>query len=104
MLRSKTMKRRGQTDLQIRGVPVALRDKVRQRAERKGQTMSQYLIEVLQREHAQPSLDEWLDDVLRQPRTNVRMDTAQILREAREEREEHLAGHLRRVRGDRPRP
>lgn len=104
MLDSKIMKKRGQTDLQIRGLPVALREKVRRRAKRKGQTMSQYLIEVLEREHARPSLDEWIAEVLSGPPSQSRMDTAQVLREAREEREEQLAGHLRRVRGDRPRP
>lgn len=104
MLVSRTMKKRGQTDLQIRGLPTALRDKVRLRAKRKGQTMSQYLIEILEREHAQPSLEEWLEEILSQPRTALRGDPAQAVREAREEREEQLAANFRRIRGDRARP
>lgn len=87
------MKRRGQTDLQIRGVPVALRDKVRHRAKRKGQTMSQYLIEVLEREHARPSLEEWIAEVLSGPPSRSKMSTARAVREAREERDKQLAGH-----------
>jgi hypothetical protein len=88
------MKKRGQTDLQIRGLPTALRDKVRQRAKRKGQTMSHYLIDLLEREHAKPSLDEWLDEVRRWKPIPVRpggISPAQAIREAREERAEHLA-------------
>jgi len=104
MLGSRAMKKRGQTDLQIRGLPVALRDKVRRRAKRKGQTMSQYLIEVLEREHARPTLDEWLDEILSGPRSRSTMDVAQAVREAREEREEQLAANFGRVRGDRARP
>ncbi len=93
MLGSKTVKKRGQADLQIRGLPVALREKVRQRAKRKGQTMSQYLIEVLEREHERPSLEEWIAEVLKGPPSRSKMDAAQAVREAREERDKQLAGH-----------
>ena len=80
------------TNLQIRGVPVALREKVRARAAKKGQTMSQYVTEVLQRETAHLSLDEWLD-LVRRNRIPVHggMTGAEAVREAREERAEQLA-------------
>lgn len=85
------MNRRGRTDLQIRGMPVALRDKLRARAARKGRTMSQYLIELAERDVAQPSLEEWLERLRNRPVIRHRMTGAQAVREAREERAERLA-------------
>ncbi len=100
MLASKLMKRPtnaktklATTDLQVRGLPVALRDKVRARAEKQGRTMSQYVIEVLRKETDHPSLEEWLDELRRLPPIPIRggMTAAQAVREAREERAEQLA-------------
>ncbi len=86
------------TDLQIRGMPVALRDKVRVRAAKKRQTMSQYLIDLIRKDAEQLSLDEWLDLVRANPiKTRGRMSAAQAVREAREARAEHLA-HVFRER------
>lgn len=78
-------------------MPVALRDKVRARAAKKGQTMSRYLIELIRRDAGQLSLDEWLGLVRSQPRIPTRGLTspAQAVREAGEERAEHLAGIFR---------
>jgi len=86
------MKRGARTNIQIRGAPSVLLDKLRARAGRTGKTMSQYAIEVLQRDLSQPSLDEWLDEV-RRHRIPVKgsMTGAQAVREAREERAEQLA-------------
>lgn len=81
------------TDLQIRGVSVDLREKLRDRAESMGKTMSQYAIELLEKDLAYPTLDEWLDDV-KKHRIPVRpggISAAQAVREAREERAEQLA-------------
>jgi post-segregation antitoxin (ccd killing protein) len=72
-------------DVQLRGVPVALREKLRARARRRGLSMSRYAIEVLERELSRPSLEEWLAEVSRQPRTTLRISAAQAIREARAE-------------------
>ena len=50
------------TDLQTRGIPVSLRERVRRRAGRKGVSMTQYVIERLQEDLALPTIDEWLDE------------------------------------------
>lgn len=86
------MKRGRRTNIQIRGAPTILRDRLRARARRIGKTMSQYAIEVLERDLSRPSLQEWLDEV-RRHRIPVRggMSAAQAVREAREERADHLA-------------
>lgn len=81
------------TDLQVRGLPVTIREKVRGRARRKGQTMSQYVIDLLRKDTDQPSLEEWLEEVRHWKPVPVRggMTAAQAVREAREERAEQLA-------------
>ena len=80
-------------DLRVRGVPVALREKVRARAGKKGQTMSRYVIDVLRKDTDHPPIEEWLEEFGRLPPIPVRgrMTAAQAVREAREERGEQLA-------------
>lgn len=74
------------TDLQIRGIPVALRDSLRRRAARKGVSMSQYVVEKLRADLARPSLDEWLDDLRTlRPVDLGGLTGADLVREGREE-------------------
>src|SRR6058998_1940595 len=55
------------TDLQIRGIPVALRERLRRRAGRKGLSMSQYVIEILKDDLARPTVAEWAAEVGKLP-------------------------------------
>lgn len=55
------------TDLQIRGIPVALRERLRRRASRKGLSMSQYVIEILKDDLARPTVAEWVAEVGKLP-------------------------------------
>lgn len=71
------------TNLQIRGIPSRLRDKIRTRAARKRQTMSQYLIDLIQRDTEQPSMEEFLEKVARWTPIPTRMGGARAVREAR---------------------
>lgn len=76
------------TDLQIRGMPVALRDQLRARAERTGVSMSQYVIDQLKSDLGRPTLSEWLDEVARLPKVDLAahgLGGAQLVREARDE-------------------
>ena len=77
------MKRGARTNIQIRGAPPALLEKLRERAGRKGTTMSQYAIEVLQRDLSSPSLEERLEQVRRWEPIPHGMSGAQAVREAR---------------------
>lgn len=90
---TKTIPRGARTDLQIRGMSVVLRNRVRARAAKSGQTMSQYLIGLVEKDTEGRSLEEWLEDVRRWKPIAVRpgASAAQAVREAREERSEHLA-------------
>lgn len=72
-------------DLQIRGIPAALRDRLRRRAEGKGMSMSQYVIEVLEDNLSRPSLDEWWDEVMKGPPSKFSISAAEAVRAARRE-------------------
>jgi len=91
MLSSQDMVRSKMTDLQIRGVPVALRDRLRRRAQRKGVSMSHYVTEMLQSELATPSVDEWLEEVAALPKADLRgADVGKLVRELDEQRAEEV--------------
>lgn len=72
--------------MQIRGVPVALRDRLRRRADRKGVSMSQYVIEILEDDLARPTIAEWMAEVGKLPPIDFGGKTsAELVREARRE-------------------
>lgn len=74
------------TDLQIRGIPIATRDKLRRKARSNGVSMSKYLIDLIERDipKAMP-LDEWLAMVRKNPRVGLGRPAATLVREALEE-------------------
>ena len=74
------------TDVQIRGVPVALRERLRRRADSKGLSMSQYVIEILADDLARPTVAEWVAAVGKSPPIDLRGRTgADLVRQGRRE-------------------
>jgi len=74
------------TDLQIRGMPIALRERLRRRADRKGLSMSKYVIEILKDDLARPTIAEWMADVGKLPPVDFEGQTsAAVVRDARRE-------------------
>ncbi len=74
------------TDLQIRGIPVALRERLRRRAGRKGLSMSQYVIEILKDDLARPTVAEWVAEVGKLPPVDFGGETsAELVRAGRRE-------------------
>ena len=74
------------TDLQIRGIPVALRERLRRRAGRKGLSMSQYVIEILKDDLTRPTVAEWVADVGKLPPVDFGGETsAELIRAGRRE-------------------
>ena len=74
------------TDLQIRGVPVTLRERLRRRAAGKGVSMSQYVIEILKDDLERPTMAEWLAEVRKLPPIDMRGATgADLVGAARRE-------------------
>ncbi len=55
-------------DLQIRGVPVKLQRRIRDKAARKGVSMSKYVIQILEDNIDEPgTINDWLDEVMALP-------------------------------------
>lgn len=79
--------------IQVRNVTDNLRDAAKQRAAALGVDLSTYVRRLIERDLAQPTMNEWLDGVLSRP-VGQPFDTAQAVREAREERDAHIAGAL----------
>ncbi|MDQ2969085.1 MAG: hypothetical protein M3R37_12295 [Actinomycetota bacterium] len=74
------------TDVQVRGVPVSLRDRLRRRAAGKGLSMSQYVIEILKDDLARPTVAEWAAEVGKLPPIDLGGKTgAELVRETRRE-------------------
>ena len=73
------------TDLQIRGIPVKTRDRLRRKAESKGVSMSQYLIDLIDREVETMPLEEWIAMVRKNPPVDIGMSAADLLKEIHDE-------------------
>ena len=69
------------TDLQIRGIPVRTRDALRSKAESNGKSMSEYLIDLVDRDIGKLTLDDWLDLVAKNPRIELGRPAADLLHE-----------------------
>ena len=76
-------------DLQIRGMPIGLRDRVRRRARSKGVSMSRYVIDLLSDDSERPAtINEWLAEVMNDPPTPGPVSGGSIVREMRDALEE----------------
>lgn len=72
-------------DLQIRGVPAAVRDRLRKRARSKGVSMSRYVIDLLQGDIDRPTINEWLEEVRKDPPLRGNFSSAELIRDVRRE-------------------
>jgi hypothetical protein len=62
------MASREKVDLQIRGMPAVLRQRIRERAAGKGMSMSKYVIQVLEDNvDCLGTFGEWLDEIAKYP-------------------------------------
>jgi antitoxin FitA len=79
--------------IQVRNVTEDLRDAAKQRAASLGVDLSTYVRRLIERDLAQPTMHEWLDDVLSRP-VGQRFDATQAVRRGREEQDARIAGAL----------
>lgn len=74
------------TDLQIRGIPVTTRDALRRKAESKGVSMSQYLVDLIREDVEKMDVADWIEMMLKRPRSGVSsVEVQEALHEARAE-------------------
>ncbi len=72
--------------LQVRNVPDRVHRALKERAARRGTTLSTYVLEELERLASQPPLDEWLDEVHRQSPVRLRSKVSDLIRRERDSR------------------
>lgn len=76
--------------IQVRNVPNRTHGELKRRAKARGQTLTAYIEEILEREVARPTKEEVFAEI--RSRTPIVLDipAAEIIRQEREERERHL--------------
>jgi antitoxin FitA len=73
--------------LQVRNIPERLHRELRRRAKARGQTLTDYVQEVLEREVARPPAEEVFDRIESRRPVDLDMRVAEIVGQARAERE-----------------
>ena len=81
----------------IRDVPPAVHERLARRAATRGQSLQQYLVDLLTQATATPTMDEWLAEVdalhaTFDPAVDRTFDTVAHLRATHQERGDHLSG------------
>jgi acyl-CoA hydrolase len=84
-------------NITIRDVPPAVHQRLVQRAAKRGQSLQQYLVDLLTQLTAAPTMDEWLDEVdafhaTFDPAVDRSFDDVGYLHAAHEERGARLSG------------
>ena len=74
-------------DLQVRNVPEALHERLRQHARKRNCSMSAAVLEAIERELARW---EWRERLASHPTTDLRIDATTLLAEARRQRDTEL--------------
>lgn len=81
-------------NVQVRNVPERVHGVLTRRAAEAGQSLQEYLLQLLEESAGRPTMTEWLERVRKGLRTSKPMDpaidVAQIIREEREKRDEEL--------------
>jgi hypothetical protein len=63
-----SMAGKDKVDLQIRGMPVMLQRRIREKAAAKGMSMSKYVVQILEDNVDRPdTINDWLDEVMSLP-------------------------------------
>lgn len=78
-------------NVQVKGVPEEVHAELRRRAGVRGRTVRDYLLDLIIRDQQRPTREEWLER-LHQLRP-VDASGADLVREARQEREQQLGSH-----------
>jgi plasmid stability protein len=77
--------------IQVRNVPDRMHRELTKRAKARGQTLSAYIEEILERELERPPAEEVFERIRQRPRVKLPKPFAEYIREEREEREDYLS-------------
>lgn len=89
--------------IQVRDVPERLHRELRRRAKARGQTLTDYIEDVLEREVAHPPVEELLERIARLPPVKLPMSPAAMIRADRRERDRRWERLEREKRQDQAR-
>lgn len=78
--------------IQVRNVPPRVHGELTRRARERGQTLTRYVEEILERETSRPPMEEVFARIRARPKVNV--SGAEIIRQVRAERDRELARRL----------
>ena len=81
--------------IQVRSVPDKLHRELLRRAKKRGQTLTDYIQQILEREVSRPPVEDVFERIAKLPPVNLGRPAADLIREDRAERDEHLARVLR---------
>ena len=76
--------------IQVKNVPAAMYDELRHRAAQEGLTIRDYVLRLIERDQRLPSKQDWLDRVSLLEPVAVSQSAAEMVREARDERDREL--------------
>jgi hypothetical protein len=83
--------------IQVKNVPPAMHGELRRRASQEGLTIRDYVLKLIERDQRLPSKADWLDRVAELEPVSVSQSAAEMIREAREERDAELTARVGRV-------
>ena len=73
--------------IQVRNVPARLHRELTRRAKRRGQALTEYIQDILEREVARPPAEEVFGRISRRPTVRLDRPAAELIREERTNRE-----------------
>jgi hypothetical protein len=85
------------SNIQVKNVPPELHGELRRRADQEGLTIRDYVLKLIERDQRLPSKADWLDRVAELEPVAVSQSAAEVIREAREERDEQLITRVGRT-------
>lgn len=80
-------------NVQVKGVPEEVHAELRRRADARGWTVRDYLLDLIVRDQRRPTREEWLQRLHQVPPAEE--GGADLVREARQEREQQLDSRMR---------
>ncbi len=84
--------------LQIRDMPEDLHTELRRRAEEAGQSMREYVIELIRKDQSLPTKEEWLRELRTLEPVEIDCSPAELIRQVRQDREDELWERINRDR------
>lgn len=89
--------------IQVKNVPPQMHTELRRRADQEGMTIRDYVLKLIERDQRLPSKRDWLERVAELKPVAVSRSAAEVVREAREERDRELTERVEGGRGARRR-